>query len=191
MSNAPWFDVVAVRCPGPPTCGPHETLSGFRYDEAGKRYWATSLAAEYPETLCDAIARAFLDALKKEPDRGETLQHVFTTQGRTSRMDEATKRQKRELEHKACLRGLRQPHRARLQVLGWSKVGEALDKILGQVIDDNEETLGEWHGKWGTDGAGPAPPEIITNLRKMLMKHFSLEGGPPSEGLFGDLLVQP
>jgi hypothetical protein len=95
MSNASWFEVVAVRCPGPPTCGPHEVLKGFRYNEAGKRCWATALAAEYPETLCDAVAGAFMEALKKEPARGPTLHHVFSAQGRISKMEEATKRQKR------------------------------------------------------------------------------------------------
>jgi hypothetical protein len=48
--------------------------------------------------------------------------------------------------------------------------------------------LDEWHKKWGTDDAGAAPQEIITKLRELLMKHVGLEGGPPSEGLFGDLL---
>jgi hypothetical protein len=79
-------------------------LVGFSYNDAGKRCWATALAAEYPESLCDVVVGAFLEALKKEPDRGPTLHHVFTAQGRTSRIEDATKKAEERVGKQNMLR---------------------------------------------------------------------------------------
>ena len=58
-TNAPWLWVLHRDCPGWPE-HQHRPLDGFTYLGDGSQVWSTSLAAEYPEYLCDVLAKAFM-----------------------------------------------------------------------------------------------------------------------------------
>ena len=48
---APFLEILAVRCPGPPGHPRHPTLEGKAVAPDGRQCWLTELAAEYPQDL--------------------------------------------------------------------------------------------------------------------------------------------
>ena len=73
LTNAPWLEVLAFRCPGQPEHSEHITLEGFTEAEDGSRCWLTEQAPEYSSGLWDVIAEAYMQdstpAPFKEPPR--------------------------------------------------------------------------------------------------------------------------
>ena len=67
LTNAPWVRVLDERCPGPPAHPRHPALTGRAVAPDGSSVWATALAAEYPEGLCNALAHAYAKALATQP----------------------------------------------------------------------------------------------------------------------------
>jgi len=55
LTTAPFFSIVAQKCPGPPHHS-HQPLQGRVRDHTGREVWLTSLAAEYPQGLCEVLA---------------------------------------------------------------------------------------------------------------------------------------
>ena len=53
LTTAPFLGFLAQRC-----ChvGRHESLQGRVRDHTGREVWLTSLAAEYPQGLCEELA---------------------------------------------------------------------------------------------------------------------------------------
>jgi hypothetical protein len=59
LTNAPFMNIVVGRCPGMPTHPRHEVLRGMVRNDTGGWTWRTSLAAEYPESLCNNLVNAY------------------------------------------------------------------------------------------------------------------------------------
>ena len=58
LSNAPFMGVLAQKCPGQPSHVVHPRLEGKVEAPDGTIVWRTSLAAAYPQRLCEALAEA-------------------------------------------------------------------------------------------------------------------------------------
>ena len=92
-TNAPSVRVLGKDCPGPPAHG-HEPLQGLVTLPDGTVVWRTSLAAAYPEDLCNALAREFLADASEAPQVPE----VFMDQAGTNDVTEAiSKKARRKL----------------------------------------------------------------------------------------------
>ena len=66
VTNASWLGFLQGKCPGPPSHPVHPTLMGRSWAN-GKWVWNTSLAAEYPEGLCEALSETYFKAVKEQP----------------------------------------------------------------------------------------------------------------------------
>ena len=90
LTNATWLRFLTKRCPGwPEHC--YEPLVGKAFTAEGKEVWKTQLAAEYHESLCEAIAQIFR-AVHQQPFV-EVPSVVVQTGCRTKDpMQEATKK---------------------------------------------------------------------------------------------------
>lgn len=64
MANADMFERISGECPGPPT-HVHPPLQGLVQDFQGDWVWLTSLAAEYPQGLCEILAEEYKKQLEK------------------------------------------------------------------------------------------------------------------------------
>ena len=67
LTNAPWMSEVLKMCPGEPEHPKHPPLVGHFYDGSGVRHWKTELAAEYPQAMAQAMAEAYIGALREAP----------------------------------------------------------------------------------------------------------------------------
>ena len=59
LTNADFLRVLERRCPGYPKHPRHPPLQGRALGLNGKECWLTSLAAEYPQGLCEEIAKEY------------------------------------------------------------------------------------------------------------------------------------
>ena len=71
LTNAEFVKCLERSCPGPPE-HEHEPLEGFTTDFSGNKVFKTSLAAEYPQGLCEVLAEQYARALEDQPFRPET-----------------------------------------------------------------------------------------------------------------------
>ena len=122
-SNAPWLDVVKLRCPGFPEHPRHLTIEGFVYRPGVPRVWMSETTAAYPESLTNHLAEAYADALHLAPGHAEAKHTAFTMDGRAPALDEAARKDVREQENRECIGGLRTPHLSKAKVPGWYDVG--------------------------------------------------------------------
>jgi len=59
LTTAPFLQVLEGCCPGPPSHPRHPALQGWAVAPDGRQCWLTELAAEYPQDLCDVVAREY------------------------------------------------------------------------------------------------------------------------------------
>ena len=76
----------------------------------GAWVWRTTLAAGYPETLCERMAHEYAEALKSAPvnSPGTVL---FDALGQRKTFDEDSRRRREDRENNECIGGLRRPNR--------------------------------------------------------------------------------
>eukprot|EP00972_Heterocapsa_arctica_P079267 11684184-Heterocapsa_arctica.AAC.1 len=75
----------------------------------GQWVWKTSLAAEYPQGLCEELASGYKRALLTQPTRSEALRTTFALAGCVDTVEPDTKKAKRKEENLRCVGGLRDP----------------------------------------------------------------------------------
>ena len=109
LTNAEHIKKIAVKCPGPPE-HEHPALAGKVRDFHGKLVWKTSLAAEYPEGLCDALAKSYKAAINEKPLR-PAVKPAAVRDGELQQHQDS-KRWQRKQENEQCVGGLRNPHKS-------------------------------------------------------------------------------
>jgi len=132
LTTAPFLQLLAARCPGPPAHPRHPALQGWATAPDGRQCWLTELAAEYPQDLCDNIAAEYSRFALAPPRATERL--VFSTTSRFEDPPEATRRQMRESDNAACIGGLRDPLVSLRKVSGWYLVGVEVTRVLRDVL---------------------------------------------------------
>lgn len=130
LTNAPHLQCLEKRCPGGPG-HEHPALVGLAEDFEGKVVWKTSLAAEYPEGLCNTLAVEYQNCLQKFGVR-QAMEEVLTKEGdKQNRPDSQV--WLREVENAECIGGMRNPTLSVLRVPGLRGVGANLFWFLDQL----------------------------------------------------------
>eukprot|EP00972_Heterocapsa_arctica_P037226 5481001-Heterocapsa_arctica.AAC.1 len=137
-------------------------------DHAGKWVWRTSLAAEYPQGLCEALAAGHRDALLTEPERSEVLRSTFTLQGGQDAVEPTARKEQREEENQRCIGGLRNPHTSVDQVPGWKHVGLKLRKVLNEFVARHEEVFVQAMSTLGDKEGKTIPDTLLPELRAVV-----------------------
>ena len=135
-SNCPWMELLSERCPGEPHHQRHQPLRGWVDGGDGTSYWLTSLGAEYPEGLCDKLARGYANC-KAEPQPLESVR--ISDEGTQDPLLPETKKRLRQKENSEAIGGMRSPHISVGKIPGWKLTGDKLRKALDEVIDNHWE----------------------------------------------------
>lgn len=130
LTNAEHLDVLVKQCPGG-SLHHHPPLEGLVYDFHGERAWKTSLAAEYPQRLCEEVAKSFRRWLDSNPTR-QTVNKNPMKDGELAE-DWTSARFRRERENQKCIGGLRNPRFAIDKLPGWPNVGAILFEAMVDV----------------------------------------------------------
>ena len=185
LTNAPHLQILAKRCPGDEH-HQHPPLEGFAFDFWGSKTFLTSLAAEYPQGLCEELAKSFLKSLELQPDR-QPMVHKLVKDSDGRRFVESKKGQQ-EAENDECVGGLRNPVYSIQKVPGWKAVGSLLFEMLGSILRSHPE----WADQWRWIGKMELPDKFLVNtiLSAVTASVFGLKSKLPERGLWGDLLVK-
>ena len=95
--------------------------------------------AEYPEGLCEAVARAAMQAPLFARKRTFT---ILTEHSLTDPLEAETKKAMRERENEEAIGGLRNPHKAAAKVAGWAVTDPLLDAALDEALGRARDLLG-------------------------------------------------
>ncbi len=125
----------------------------------------TSLAAEYPASLCEIIAEAYRDS----PDPTPLSRKRFSQTSTTDPLATRTAKQEREAENYACIGGLRNPAQSIRKVPGWKAVGQRIREALDKVIDEHQVEIDDLLEKLGTEVE--MPKEIRQKVVLKTKKH--------------------
>ena len=135
-SNCPWMKLLEERCPGEPSHQRHQTLKGWMDHGNNCTGWLTALGAEYPEGLCDKLAKGYA-ACTEDPVAVDAV--TITDDGTHDPLLPESRRRLRQRENSEAIGGMRSPHQSIKHIPGWGPVGEKLQKLLDQVIDNHWE----------------------------------------------------
>ena len=180
---APFAEVLCKRCRGEPEHD-HPALQGFTVDFWGQQVWKTALAAEYPQGLCEELARAYGEWVEENPERKEPWQLKMTEEKRG--VDPFSKKLEVEEENEACVGGLRNPWKAMAKLPGWRKVGALLRRDLGDLYAKSEDAR-ECHALVGTE-AKTVKEELLEMARRELKRTWRC-GAYPGSGLWSSWLT--
>ena len=184
LTNAPHLQKIAVACPGGPG-HKHPPLEGLVKNFQGEWVWKTSLASEYPQGLCEVLAREFLDVVKQEGDRPD-LEFLSHKDGFNNKREESAAF-RREQENEECIGGLRNPVKSLERVPGWYRVGSR----LFWTIENLQQVDTQFHDLYNIVGANVDFnfEDALDKLRNAMATEFSV-GSPPKSGLWSELMVQ-
>ena len=147
LSNGSFFALLEERCPQN-GWHRHTPLEGFTTDFHGLVVFKTSLADEYPQGLCDELAKAYVSFLKDHPARAPTWR-LNLREGEPQEIP-WSKKFDHEQANEACVGGLRNPASSVYKVPGWLKVGPLVAKVLGLHLKQ-QPSLSVLHEQVGQD----------------------------------------
>ena len=178
LTNAPWLRVLGERCPGPPDHPPHPALEGRAVAPDGSAVWATALAAEYPEGLCDALARAYAKALATQPRPLVMDRLTITAAGRVGGGEAVSAKAAREQANNEAIGGLRDAYRSVEKVPGWKAAGELVLAAARTVLAEHRGALVAAVRALGKVPAVEVPVAACHELRRGLAVALGLKGVP-------------
>ena len=174
LSNAPWLKLLELRCPGPPVHPRHAPLKGFVTNPDGSRSWLTEWAAEYPEGLCNEVAKAFASCQSKP----EVLPDIsISAAGTADPLENLPRRMLREAENQAALGGMRNPSTSVARIPGWGSVGDRLRYCLERIVTEHEDTFRTIIGALGTATASAIPERIVQSAQLAIEAEFGIPAG--------------
>ena len=179
LTNASHLDVLVKQCPGGPL-HQHPPLEGLVYDFHGERVWKTSLAAEYPQGLCEEVAKSFNRWLELNPVR--TAMNKNPMREGEAMEDWTSARFRREKENQECIGGMRNPRFAIDKLPGWPKVGAILFKTMVDVCRKHPQVYNM------VEDLGSSSE--VTEFRTLLSERLNLKGQVNGEGVWGEALVR-
>ena len=184
MGYAPFAEVLRVRCPGSPQHS-HEPLQGFTVDFWGNQVWKTALAAEYPQGLCEELAKAYDEWVVCHPARDKEWELKLTEEQRST--DPWSKKRMIEEENDECIGGLRSPEASIQKVPGWKIVGKMLNNMLKCTVTECPE-LGKGHELIGekTEGLPLGPLQWARDRWQRAWRCTPY----PQKGIWSSLSVQ-
>lgn len=184
LTNAPHLNILAKHCPGAPR-HVHEKLIGFARNFWGETVFKTSLAAEYPQGLCEELAKAYLLELKHHPFRKE-VEEIVSKEDCKDPCD-VSKAADREKENEQCIGGLRNPHKSVQKVPKWLTVGLKLWRCINEFQKklNNDMDLVQYIGKEVDESLEP----YVKCLQQNLGRYFKIPQAPIKGGLWSELLV--
>ena len=183
LGQAPFAEVLCKRCRGPPEHD-HPALQGFTTDYWGQQVWKTSLAAEYPQGLCEELARAYDDWVRENPVRREPWQLKMTEEKRG--VDPFSKKLEVEEENEACVGGLRNPWKSMQKLPGWWPVGSRLRRELEALHETTTEAK-ECHRLVGAE-AKTIGEALAAKMRTWFKRSWRCEKYP-GQGLWSSWLT--
>ena len=156
-TTAPWLQFLAKRCPGVPSHPRHIILKGQAMQPDGSMAWMAAFGAEYPQTMCQQIARAYMSDRSVGQDCKPTL---IDATGTHEPCAEPSKKQQRLAENDAAIGGMKSPHKSLTKVPGWYPVGKQLREALDKVADKYNHELRDVLDAMGTIEDITFPEEI-------------------------------
>ena len=184
LTNAEFVKCLERSCPGPPE-HEHEPLEGFTTDFSGNKVFKTSLAAEYPQGLCEVLAEQYARALEDQPFRPETTAVVHRDGDK--KVDWSSNKWKREVENENCIGGLRNPSSSIRKLPNWREVGARLFWLFEEVMNNNPKL------KLIVKDVGNTDPVDHSADIQRIRNHFAhglglADRGPSQQSLWGTLL---
>ena len=183
LTNADHLEILTKQCPGEPL-HLHPPLAGLTQDFHGEWVWKTSLAAEYPQGLCEEVAKSFCRWLEANPQRANSNKNPMKD-GEVAE-DWTSARYRREKENQECIGGLRNPRFAIDKLPGWPKVGAILFKTMVDIcrlhprVYNMVNDLGSPPSHdWATE---------VSEFRSLLSERLDIKGPVDSEGVWGEAL---
>ena len=168
-SNAPWFSVLAQRCPGQPGHAPHQKLRGWTKYADGQTGWLTALGAEYPEGLCHTLARGYVNHTGSPAEINKVK---INEDGTVDPLEPESKRVIREQENKDAIGGMRSPHKSLTKVPGWKQTGQTINEALDPIIDEYWDECVAMYDSLGDQQDGFSE-QMVEQARRALEKSFS------------------
>lgn len=184
LGNAPFLPVLGRTCPGPPAHPAHPVLQGRAVTPDGRACWLTELAAEYPEGLCNQVAKAYDESFARAGD-GSARAISMWTFGRNDPL-EATKRQQREAQNNLCIGGLRDPADALLKVPGWGAVGARVRGALQGVVQRHSVAVAAVLASVGQPEAPGYGIEVLRAARVALAETLGIAVPPGGQGIWSE-----
>jgi len=154
LTNAAFLEILVQKCPGFPAHPRHPSLQGRVKGPDGKDCWLTSLAAEYPQGLCEELAKESAKVVA-EPIVRESLISLWAAG--TKDPCKTIKKDQRQAENDTYIGGLRDPASSVARISGWGPVGSRVAAALSGVIRKCEAEFVDIFEVIGTEHAhGPA-----------------------------------
>ena len=169
VTNAPFLELVAVRCPG----GQghlHQVKEGPQQEELA-------------EGLCGAVAAAYASYHQSQPCAAAAMRRRVNVDQYTDEM-EPTRKQRREQENRDCVGGMRGPVISVARLPGWRAVGARVRAIIDQYLDSSGAPLAQAVRAMGGAGAQGPSAEWIRGLRTAIAEGLGLAFSE-EEGLQG------
>ena len=182
LTNSEHLKILQKRCPGEPT-HVHPKLTGFTSDFFGNQVFKTSLAAEYPQGLCEELAKEFLLHVTKLGARAHQEEVVIRDGQKKPNYED--KSWLREQENEDCIGGLRNPVFSLNRVPGWRLVGMKLFQVLTEAQHVIPRDVNLLHFIGQTDVVDLE--KYISMVRARLAKEFKLDPRHNS-GIWGRFL---
>ena len=186
LTTAPFLQVLAARCPGPPAHPRHPPLQGWATAPDGRQCWLTELAAEYPQDLCDNVAAEYARFALAPPRSARRL--VFSTSSKFADPLDATRRQAREADNATCIGGLRDPTKSLHKVTGWYPVGVEVARALREVLAANPADMDALLSAIGNPEGEAHHEELITKARTAIAEVLQVALPPKHQTLWAEAL---
>ena len=123
------------------------------------------MAAEYPSTLCEALAAEYFKW------KNASLKPTYTTidaLGTHALGDRESKKQIRAAENNAAIGGMRTPHLSVSKVPGWKPVGARIRSILNEVLQRHSKEETQVLEDMGKEDAAGWSDAVIQEARRKL-----------------------
>ena len=182
LTNSQHLKILQKRCPGEPT-HVHPKLTGFTSDYFGNQVFKTSFAAEYPQGLCEELAKEFLLHVTKSGARAHQEEVVIRDGQKKPNYED--KSWLREQENEDCIGGLRNPVFSLNRVPGWRPVGMRLFQVLSEAQHVIQRDINLSHFIGQTDMVDLE--KYVSMFRARLAEEFKLDPRHNS-GLWGRFL---
>ena len=173
LTNAAWLKMLEQRCPGCPEHAPHVPLKGKVRAPDGRMVWLTSLAAEYPEGLCEALAAEY----QKHGTAGMEVPEAITfdDDGTHDPLAVEEAKARRERENKECLGGMRNPSISVTKVPGWRPAGTKIRKVLEPLVEKHYAKFEKVLDDLGKEDATGIPEQVVKEARDEMAKLLGVQ----------------
>ena len=187
VTNAAWLCVVEKRCPGYPEHEPHAKLRGKVTMHDGSKGWMTSLAAEYHEGLCEALADAYAAAGTKGKELPEAA--VIDEAGTHDPMAVEEAKQRRERENREAIGGMRDPARSVKKVPGWHLAGKKVREVLEPIVDEHLNEFENIFANIGKENSFGITEKVINKARKKMTDMMGCQNVRPPDNCIDPLIM--